>query len=69
MPIVRLDSAEAGFLVRVHPEPCLILSRAKIHALHCNNSYLVFVMVPSCLHTYQLQFGFLTEYYIGFLSV
>jgi hypothetical protein len=25
--------AEAGFLVRVHPEPCLILSRAQILAL------------------------------------
>jgi hypothetical protein len=24
---------EAGFLVRVHPEPCLILSRAQIRAL------------------------------------
>jgi hypothetical protein len=26
---------EAGFLVRVHPEPCLILSRAQIRALLC----------------------------------
>jgi hypothetical protein len=26
-------AAEAGFLVRVHPEPCLILSRAQIRAL------------------------------------
>jgi hypothetical protein len=28
---------EAGFLVRVHPEPCLILSRAKIRALLCSS--------------------------------
>jgi hypothetical protein len=28
--------AEAGFLVRVHPEPCLILSRAQIRALLCS---------------------------------
>jgi hypothetical protein len=27
--------AEAGFLVRVHPDPCLILIRAQIHALLC----------------------------------
>jgi hypothetical protein len=26
---------EAGFLVRVHPDPCLILIRAQIHALLC----------------------------------
>jgi hypothetical protein len=26
----RLEIAEAGFLVRAHPEPCLILSRAHI---------------------------------------
>jgi hypothetical protein len=30
-----LQSTEAGFLVRVHPEPCLILSRAQIRALLC----------------------------------
>jgi hypothetical protein len=29
--------AEAGFLVRVHPEPCLILSRAQIRALLCSS--------------------------------
>jgi hypothetical protein len=28
---------EAGFLVRVHPEPCLILSRAQIRALLCSS--------------------------------
>jgi hypothetical protein len=28
---------EAGFLVRVHPEPCLILSRAEIRALLCSS--------------------------------
>jgi hypothetical protein len=27
----------AGFLVRVHPEPCLILSRAQIRALLCSS--------------------------------
>jgi hypothetical protein len=27
--------SEAGFLVRVHPDPCLILIRAHIHALLC----------------------------------
>jgi hypothetical protein len=37
--------------------------------LHCNNSYRVFVMVPSCLHNYQLQFGVLIVYYIEFMSV
>jgi hypothetical protein len=31
-----LSKAEAGFLVRVHPEPCLILSRARIRALLCS---------------------------------
>jgi hypothetical protein len=30
-------SPEAGFLVRVHPEPCLILSRAEIRALLCSS--------------------------------
>jgi hypothetical protein len=30
-------SSEAGFLVRVHPEPCLILSRAQIRALVCSS--------------------------------
>jgi hypothetical protein len=29
--------AEAGFLVRVHPEPCLILIRAQILALLCSS--------------------------------
>jgi hypothetical protein len=29
--------SEAGFLVRVHPEPCLILSRAQILALLCSS--------------------------------
>jgi hypothetical protein len=28
---------EAGFLVTVHPEPCLILSRAQIRALLCSS--------------------------------
>jgi hypothetical protein len=28
---------EAGFLVRVHPEPCLILSRTQIRALLCSS--------------------------------
>jgi hypothetical protein len=28
--------AEAVFFVRVHPEPCLILSRAQIRALLCS---------------------------------
>jgi hypothetical protein len=28
---------EAWFLVRVHPEPCLILSRAQIRALLCSS--------------------------------
>jgi hypothetical protein len=28
---------EAGFLVRVHPESCLILSRAQIRALLCSS--------------------------------
>jgi hypothetical protein len=28
---------EAVFLVRVHPEPCLILSRAQIRALFCSS--------------------------------
>jgi hypothetical protein len=28
---------EAGFLVRVHPELCLILSRAQIRALLCSS--------------------------------
>jgi hypothetical protein len=28
---------EAGFLARVHPEPCLILSRAQIRALLCSS--------------------------------
>jgi hypothetical protein len=28
---------EAGFLVRVHPEPCLILSHAQIRALLCSS--------------------------------
>jgi hypothetical protein len=27
--------SEAGFLVRVHPDPCRILSRAQIRALLC----------------------------------
>jgi hypothetical protein len=31
------SSAEAGFLVRVHPEPCLILSSAQIRALLCSS--------------------------------
>jgi hypothetical protein len=30
-------SSEAGFLVRVHPEPCLILSREQILALSCSS--------------------------------
>jgi hypothetical protein len=40
-----------------------------IKVVHCKDHYRVYVMVPSCLHTYQLQFGFWTDYYIGFLSV
>jgi hypothetical protein len=28
---------EAGFLVRVHPEPCLILRRVQIRALLCSS--------------------------------
>jgi hypothetical protein len=32
-----LRKPEAGFLVRVHPEPCLILSRAQIRALLCSS--------------------------------
>jgi hypothetical protein len=31
----KKTGSEAGFLVRVHPEPCLILSRAQIRALLC----------------------------------
>jgi hypothetical protein len=31
---------EAGFLVRVHPEPCLILSRAQILALLCSSKFI-----------------------------
>jgi hypothetical protein len=30
--------AEAGFLVRVHPDPCLILNRAQIRALLCSSN-------------------------------
>jgi hypothetical protein len=36
---------------------------------HCKDHYRVNVMVPSCLHTYQLHFGFWTDYNIGVLSV
>jgi hypothetical protein len=31
------STPEAGFLFRVHPEPCLILSRAQIRALLCSS--------------------------------
>jgi hypothetical protein len=34
-PVV--SHTEAGFLVRVHPEPCLILTRAQIRALFCSS--------------------------------
>jgi hypothetical protein len=27
-------------------------------SMHCKDHYRVYVMLPSCLHTYQLQFGF-----------
>jgi hypothetical protein len=33
----NLVTPEAGFLVRVHPELCLILSRAQIRALLCSS--------------------------------
>jgi hypothetical protein len=33
----HMRPAEADFLVRLHPEPCLILSRAQIHALLCSS--------------------------------
>jgi hypothetical protein len=31
----KAKKAEAGFLVRVHPDQCLILIRAQIRALMC----------------------------------
>jgi hypothetical protein len=32
-----LSHSEAGFLVRVNPDPCLILSRNQIRALLCSS--------------------------------
>jgi hypothetical protein len=36
LALLTCGSPEAGFLVRVHPEPCLIMSRAQIRALLCS---------------------------------